>query len=92
MVERLGRTWPRISAKRHAILAYSPLLLALVIAPIGLGIVIAVGLVVLLHRHHDFVEAWHGPVAAKACRIVLVMLLVAATFSAGSAGLDILDA
>ena len=92
VVERLDRTWPRISTKRRAILAYSPLLLALVVAPMGLGIVIAVGLVVLLHRHHGFVEAWQGPVATKACRIVLVVLLVAATFSAGSAGLDILDA
>lgn len=92
VVERLDRTWPRISAKRHGILAYSPLLVAVALPPIGLGIVIAVGLVVVVHRRQDFVAAWHGPAAAKAGRIVLVVLLVAATFSAGAAGLDILDA
>lgn len=90
VVERLNRTWPKISAQPRAILAYSPLLLALLVSPIAVGTMVAMGIVFLLHGRRGFVDVWHGRGVATAGRVVLGALLVIATLSAGSAGLEIL--
>lgn len=91
VAERLDRSWPGIGTRPRGILACSPLLLALIVPPIGLGIMIAVGLVVVLDRHHRFVEAWHGRVTTIVGQMIAGVLLLAATLSASWATLDILD-
>jgi hypothetical protein len=91
-IERFDRTWPRIAACPRAILAYSPLLLALVVSPIAVGILLAVGLVILLNGRTGFVEFWQGRRAATAGRLAIGVLAGVAAVSAGSAVVEILGA
>ncbi len=92
VVERLDRTWPWISARPRALVAYSPLVLALVVSPIAVGILLAVGLVILLNGRPGFVEFWQGRRAATAGRLVVGVLVGVAAVSAGAAVVEILGA
>jgi hypothetical protein len=90
VIERLDRTWPTISARPRTILAYSPLLLALLASPIAVGTLLAVGIVILLHARSGFVNVWHGRSVTTAGRLALGALVAAAAFSAGLASIEIL--
>lgn len=90
VVERLDRTWPNISTRPRALLAYSPLLLALVASPVALGTMLAVGIVILFHSRSGFVDVWHGRGVTIAGRLAIGALVVAAGVSAGLAGVEIL--
>lgn len=90
VVERLDRTWPKMSTRPRALLAYSPLLLGVLASPVALGTLLAVGIVILLHSRSGFVEVWHGRGVAIAGRLAIGALVVAAGLSAGLAGVEIL--
>lgn len=90
VIERLDRSWPTISTQPRAVLAYSPLLLAVLVSPVAIGTLLAVALVMLLHSNRRFVEAWQGRGVCFAGHLALGALVVVATTSVGLAAVEIL--